>query len=362
MFLDVIRFWCDRGVDGFRVDAAHFLAKDLGEELPTHAELVAWPRDGKHPTADRDELREIYTSWRAVFNQYDPPKMAVAEADVTAERVPMYASQETLGQSFFFDLLAQEFNAAAFTRTIQHCLDVAASSGSSVTWVLNNHDVIRTASRYGTVFPGVDDKGVPVRKYGNDWLMAGGDPTMLDAAKGLRRARAAALLILGLPGSAYIYQGEELGLQEVAEIAPEHRADPAFFRNGEVEVGRDGCRVPIPWTRDGSSYGFGDGGAHLPQPLWFGAYSVEAQEGDASSTLTMYREAIARRKDLVGVDELSWLDAGEEVIHIQREGGWQVITNFGTEPVTLPAGEVLVASAPIVDGILPGEATAWVQA
>jgi alpha-glucosidase len=213
-------------------------------------------------------------------------------------------------------------------------------------------------------------------------LLSGGTEPALDRALGLRRARAATLFLLALPGSAYVYQGEELGLHEVVEIPDEARQDPAFFRNAGVEIGRDGCRVPLPWTRGGSSFGFGSDGAHLPQPAWFAGVSVEAQEQDEGSTLSLYRRALALRRGLQAPEELRWLrdeghaDAvaatgagagvgdthrGGSVLAFERPGGWCAVMNFGPDPAPLPSGELLLASGPVEHGVLPADTTAWLR-
>jgi alpha-glucosidase len=170
--------------------------------------------------------------------------------------------------------------------------------------------------------------------------------------------------MFALPGSAYLYQGEELGLQEVgSEIPDSQRQDPAFFRNKGVEIGRDGCRVPLPWTASGTSFGFGTGGAHLPQPEWFASYSVEAQELQEDSTLSLYRRALALRSQLQTAEALEWLETGRtDVLAFRRPNGWISVTNFGTEAFGLPDGEVLVSSSPLMAGSLPGATTAWLQA
>ena len=199
-FVRTLRFWSDRGVDGFRIDVAHMLTKDLTEPLPSQAELDALPRDGQHPTVDRDDVHEVYAEWRAVFDSYDPPRTAVAEAWVDPSRVPLYASAESLGQAFNFDLLEADFDADQFRRIVTANLELAASSGSSTTWVLSNHDVVRHATRYGLPHPARDADGRPARKHGNEWLLSGGRQPALDRAGGLRRARAATLFVLGLPG------------------------------------------------------------------------------------------------------------------------------------------------------------------
>ena len=308
-FLKTLRFWSDRGVDGFRVDVAHALTKDLTEPLLSKVELSEANSgtdgfdDGSHPFWDRDEVHEIYVEWREVFNEYNPPRTAVAEAWVHASRRGRYASPEGLGQAFNFDLLQADFDADEFREIITRNLAEATESGASSTWVFSNHDVVRHATRYGL------PKGGGKHAKGQDgkgWLLAGAPPEELDVELGLRRARAATQLMLALPGSAYLYQGEELGLQEVADIPDSERQDPTFFRNKGVEIGRDGCRVPLPWAAEGSSFGFGDGGAHLPQPAWFGRYAVAAEDGVEGSTLEFYRQALKLRRELQTSEELEW--------------------------------------------------------
>ena len=358
-FLTTLRFWSDRGVDGFRVDVAHGLAKDLTHPMPSRAELadLLLAADGTHPLWDREELSEIYAEWRAVFDEYDPPRIAVAEAWVAPSRRHRYARADSLGQAFNFDLLRADFDADAFRAIIADNLAAVRETGSSNTWVFSNHDVVRHATRYGLPAGGGADGEV-----GAAWLLSGGIAPELDASLGLRRARAASLLMLALPGSAYLYQGEELGLPEVAEIPDHDRQDPTFFRNSGVEVGRDGCRVPLPWTKAGSSFGFGDGSAHLPQPLWFGEFSVEAEDADPASTLNLYRRALWLRRDLQDSEELTWLESGAaSVLAFERPGGWRSLTNFGSAPARLPRGEVLLASSPIEGDVLPPATTVWLR-
>jgi alpha-glucosidase len=182
-----------------------------------------------------------------------------------------------------------------------------------------------------------------------------------DRALGLRRARASTLLLLALPGSAYVYQGEELGLFEVAALAPDTLQDPIWERTAHASKGRDGCRVPLPWSVAGSSFGFGAARPHLPQPIWFGASSVQAEDGLVGSTLELYRQALALRRELQGEERLEWVSSsGPRVLHFTRPGGWHSITNFGDQPVPLPAGRVVLSSAPLTDRRLPGATTVWI--
>lgn len=349
-FRDTIRFWGDRGVDGFRVDVAYMLVKDMTEPLrskPTLAdELTQF--DGKDPIFDREEVHEIYQDWRTVFDEYDPPLMGVAEAWVPAHRRAAYARPTELGQAFNFDLLLADWNVDRFADSIMNNLEQARASGSSSTWVLSNHDVVRHATRYGL-------------PHGTDtatWLLGDGADPAEDREFGLRRAHAATLLMLALPGSAYLYQGEELGLFEVADIPRDRLEDPIWVRAAGQRKGRDGCRVPLPWSLDGPSLGFGPGDAHLPQPDWFRDHAADT----APPTLRLYRDALRLRRELLPDESLRWLGReDDEVLHFVRGDDWQCVTNFGTVPVELPDGDVLLASAPLEEGRLPGDATAWVR-
>ncbi|WP_017588691.1 glycoside hydrolase family 13 protein [Nocardiopsis ganjiahuensis] len=356
-FLRTLRFWSDRGVHGFRVDVANGLVKDLPEKLPSQAELDAMPQDGSHPVLDRDEVHEVYEAWREVFDEYDPPRFGIAEAWVAPERRARYASPRGLGQAFNFDLLEADFDAGRFREIVTFNLASVRRVGSSSTWVLSNHDVVRHATRYGLP-PAAGNEG----RAGVRWLLNGGREPALDTGAGLRRARAATLFTLALPGSAYLYQGEELGLHEVADIPDGARQDPAFFRDREATVGRDGCRVPLPWSAEGPSYGFGPGEAHLPQPSWFADHSVAVQEEDPGSTLNLYRRALAHRRRLRAGESLEWVETGhEQVLAFRRPNGWLCVTNFGDSAVDLPEGEVVLTSRPLEGGRLPGATTAWLQ-
>lgn len=361
-FLDTLRFWGDRGVDGFRVDVAMGLAKDMSEPYAPWSDVLSGVplmgpggeskfADGAHPIFDRDEVHAIFAEWRQVFNTYDPPLFAVAEAWVAPHRRKRYASAEGLGQAFNFDLLAAPWDPAAFRDIIGANLDFAAEAGSTITWVFSNHDVVRHATRYAQHDASEPSTGGAVTSARPVDAAA--------AARGLDRATAATLLALALPGSAYIYQGEELGLPEVLGIPADQAQDPwAQIEDGVIVAGRDGCRVPLPWTAEGPYFGYSEAGSHLPQPEWFGGYSVEAESADPTSVLSLYRDALRVRRGLSGTEELSWLDLGPEVVAFARSNGWVSVTNFGETSLELPDGEVLLRSDR-GNGPLSGNATAW---
>jgi alpha-glucosidase len=373
MFHDVLRFWSDRGVDGFRVDVAHGLAKDLSEPLGGVSALSMGPvgaaadagaparrADGTDPLFDRDEVHEIFAGWRAVLDEYDPPRSAVAEAWVPPHRRALYARPSELGQAFEFALLESPWRAADFAEAIRVNLELAASVGSSSTWVLSNHDVVRHTTRYG----------LPEGTDFVEWLMSDGSEPVEDRARGLRRARAATMLILALPGSTYLYQGEELGLPEVADLPRSTLQDPIWRRSGGTRKGRDGSRVPLPWRATGPRFGFGpETGPEptpLPQPAWFGEMSVEAESGRPDSTLEFYRAALRERRRRLERDATCVVEVreGGEVLEVRRTDGVRSLTNFGDSPVPLELAddEVVVMSSDTQGAFLPGECTVWLQA
>lgn len=353
-YLTTLRFWADRGVSGFRIDVAHLLAKDLPAHLPSEVEMAEM-LPGQHLLQDRDQVHEIYAEWREVFNEYHPPRTAVAEAWVQTSRRARYASPQGLGQAFNFDLLTANWDLAEYRAVIDENLRMARGTGASSTWVLSNHDVTRHATRYGLPQCAGDRS-----QDGKAWLKARGRSPVLDVELGVRRASAATLLLLALPGSTYLYQGEELGLHEAPDIPDEARQDPTFTRTRGADPGRDGCRVPLPWTTTGPSYGFGSGAPHLPQPAWFAEYSVEAEERRPDSPLSLYRRALAVRRNLTRSEVITWHDEEPGVLHLEREGGWHCVTTFASS-TELPPGDVILASIPLHGSSrLPSDSTAWV--
>ncbi|MFE4862747.1 glycoside hydrolase family 13 protein [Streptomyces sp. NPDC056670] len=349
-FRSILRFWLDMGVDGFRIDVAHGLVKAPGlPDIGGHDQLKLLGNDVM-PFFDQEGVHEIYRSWRTILDEYDGERIAVAEAwTPTVERTALYVRPDELHQAFNFQYLGAPWEAAALREVIDTSLAAMRPVGAPATWVLSNHDVTRHATRFANP-PGL---GTQLRTPG-------------DRELGLRRARAATLLMLALPGSAYVYQGEELGLPDVTDLPDEVRQDPSFFRAAGQDGFRDGCRVPIPWTVEGTSYGFGSGGSWLPQPASWGGLSVEVQTGDADSTLELYRAAIAARRAHPGLgagDDLRWLDAPEGVLAFAREG-FVCTVNLTGRLVSLPVpGRALLSSGPFaVDGDrfeLPGDTTVW---
>ncbi|SBT46526.1 glycoside hydrolase family 13 protein [Micromonospora auratinigra] len=355
-FLDVLRFWLDRGVDGFRVDVAHGLIKqaDLADWQEPQEILSGNEVDKPRPPMwDQDGVHEIYREWRRLLDSYDGERILVAEAWVEpAERLARYVRPDEMHQAFNFEYLLAAWTAPAQYAVITRSLEATDSVGAPTTWVLSNHDVVRHASRLGLPISGGRPNGIGI-----------GDPQP-DAALGLRRARAASLLMLALPGSAYLYQGEELGLPEHTTLPDEARQDPTWERSGHTQRGRDGCRVPIPWEADAPSYGFGPTDASwLPQPPSWAEYALDRQRAVPGSTYELYRTALRlRREHGLARGPLRWLASGDEVSTFTN-GDLTVLTNFGAAPVPLPAGaEVLVASAPLDGDSVGTDVTVWYRA
>jgi alpha-glucosidase len=374
-FEDVLRFWLDRGVDGFRVDVAHGLVKEAGLpdwDEPLHLlgdadDLPHGHRSRRPPMWDHDGVHEIYRAWRRILNSYNPidadgysgdkDRILVAEAWVEPqERVVRYVREDEMHQAFNFDFLKAQWRADDLRDVITTSLAAAGSVGAPTTWVLSNHDVVRHASRLGLPVGTKRPNGIGV-----------GDPQP-DTVLGLRRARAATALMLALPGSAYLYQGEELGLPDSTDMPDDVRQDPTWPRSGHTERGRDGARVPMPWEGDQPAYGFGPSErTWLPQPAFYATLAVDRQVGAPGSTLELYRGLLAvRRERGLGAGSLTWLEGySEAVVAVVNTPASServlVITNLGQEPVAVPEGaHKLLSSGPLTpDGLVPTDTTVW---
>ncbi|WP_431044777.1 glycoside hydrolase family 13 protein [Streptomyces sp. P1-3] len=341
-FRSILRFWLDMGTDGFRIDVAHGLVKAEGLPDLGRGEQLRLLGNQAMPFFDQDGVHEIYRSWRAILDEYSGERIGVAEAwTPSPERTALYLRPDELHQAFNFHFLGTPWDAEKMRAVIDESLESMRPVGAPTTWVLSNHDVVRHTTRYAEESP----------------------------EQGLRRARAAALLMLALPGSTYIYQGEELGLPEVTDLPDEVRQDPSFFRENGQDGLRDGCRVPIPWSGTEAPYGFGPvpgGPSWLPQPESWADLSVEAQTGDPGSTLELYRSALALRRDhadLGAGESVEWLDAPHGVLAFRR-GDFVCTVNTTKAPASIAVpGRVLLASGelPDPDGAfeLPADTAVW---
>lgn len=286
--------------------------------------------------------------------EYDGDRALCAEAWLpTPEKTALWVRPDEMHQAFNFPYLTTEWEAEPLRQVIVDSLRAFPAVGAPATWVLSNHDVIRHASRLALTAPSPQGEGIGP--------LSAAQPI---PALGLRRARAATSLMLALPGSAYVYQGEELGLPEAIDIPDDKRQDPTWFRTNHEKYGRDGCRVPLPWTSTGPSFGFNSTGASwLPQPAEWAEHARDAETGDPDSTLSLYRDLLAtRRAHGLGAGAVEWLDGfGDDVIAF-RNGDVTVVANVGASPVALPAGDVLVASEPGIEKTLPADTTVWLRA
>jgi alpha-glucosidase len=369
-FFRILRFWLDRGVDGFRVDVAHGMIKQAG--LPDYtppaeggsmggiladsdsamapgivdsgniADPPYWAQPGVH---------EIWRGWHDVLAEYEGDRVLCAEAWVDPlEKMALWVRPDEMSQAFNFDYMFTAWAGPAQRRVIDRSIEAFSGVGAPSTWVLSNHDVVRHASRLALTAENPQGSGLGPESPGQP-----------DRALGLRRARAASSLMLALPGSSYVYQGEELGLPEVIDLPDDSRQDPTWFRTKGEKYGRDGCRVPIPWEADRPAYGFNStGSSWLPQPNDWAPYARDAQDGVPGSTLELYREALRLRRELgLGTGSVEWLTGyGADVIAF-RNGDVTVIANTGGVAVELPVGDILLSSETITGGALPADTTVW---
>ncbi|MEW1865190.1 glycoside hydrolase family 13 protein [Streptomyces sp. NBC_00669] len=354
---DILRFWFDRGAGGVRIDSAAMVSKD--PDLPDLPDPSAGADAvlPAHPYVDRDDLHDIYRDWRRIADSYPGTRILVGEVWLPdAERFARYLRPDEMHTAFNFDFLACPWEPARLRTSIETTLAAHAPVSAPATWVLCNHDVTRTVTRYGRQDTGFDFA-----------TKAFGVPTDLEL--GTRRARAAALLTLALPGSVYLYQGEELGLPEVEDIPTGKLQDPMYLRSEGTNPGRDGCRVPLPWSGDVPPFGFSPAGSAeswLPQPAEWAARTAEIQSADPASMLSLYRAAIRLRKDepeLGGDGPFEWLDSDVEVLAFRRSDRFVCMVNLGEAAVELPAHEeLLLTSGPLTEsGRVPQDTAVWLR-
>ncbi|WP_433889004.1 glycoside hydrolase family 13 protein [Streptomyces sp. CA-111067] len=353
---DILRFWFDRGAGGVRIDSAAMVSKD--PELPDLPDPSAGADAvlPAHPYVDRDDLHDIYRDWRRIADSYPGNRILVGEVWLPdTERFARYLRPDEMHTAFNFDFLACPWEPARLRTSIDSTLAAHAPVSAPATWVLCNHDVTRTVTRYGREDTGFDFA-----------TKAFGVPT--DLERGTRRARAAALLTLALPGSVYLYQGEELGLPEVEDIPTDKLQDPMYLRSADTNPGRDGCRVPLPWSGDASPFGFSpvdSAEPWLPQPADWAGRTVEIQAADPTSMLSLYRTALRLRRGEGGLGDgpLSWLGSEQQTLTFRRGGDFICLVNLADTPAELPPHEdILLTSGPLSDdGRVPADTAVWLR-
>ena len=359
---DVLKFWLDRGVDGFRIDVAHGMVKYPGlpdiPEVNTTSEMLA-PHE--RPFWDQEGVHDIYRSWRKILDSYPGERMAVAEAWVSpASRIARYVRADELQNSFNFEMLTTLWNADEIRSKIDNSMQALVDVGAPPSWVFNNHDVVRS----------VDRLDLGLTNNGESTFTRQGDPAKFNIARGTLRAKSATLMTLALPGGTYLYQGEELGLPEVRDLPEDRLTDPRWKMSGYKDRGRDGCRVPLPWKSEPTGgFGFSTNElleldqAWLPMSPWMGNFSAESQDGVAGSTLSIYRQALALRRleEGLGDGPMTWIEAGKDVVAFSRPGNFACYINFGAA-IEIPAGaKVLISSGPLEDNLIPADTAVWLR-
>lgn len=354
-FESILRFWFDRGIDGVRIDVAHALVKDPAlPDMPPELVSGTGRFPGEHPHWDQPGVHAIHRAWRRLADGYEPGRVLMGEVGVEdPERLSHYLRPEQLHTAFNFPYTTTPWDAGALRSVIDATLETHGRVGATPTWVLSNHDTTRHVTRLGRPYTGVRRREID-------------DIQPVDVALGTRRARAAALLMLALPGSVYLYQGEELGLWEVEDLPEEKLEDPIWERSGRTVRGRDGCRVPIPWSGNASPFGFGPAGSTpwLPQPAGWRSVTVEAETGDPASMLELYRAALRLRRRLPGLvgADLRWLASPEGTLLFGRDDRFRCAVNLSGAPLDLPGNRTtLLATEALVDDRLAPDAAIWFE-
>ena len=332
-----LQFWLDRGVDGFRIDVAFGLikAKGLPDVGPEPFHLMS-ERAPQVPMWNQPGVHAIFRDWRKLADDHaarDPVLVGEVCIGDVAE-VAKYVRPDELSLAFNFRLLHTKWDLPQFRRAIEPWIAGMNRVGSPPTWVLSNHDEPRQVTRYG------------------------------DGDTGVARARAAAQLMFALPGTIFLYQGEELGLPEFLEIPDAQLQDPIFKQSQGLRRGRDGCRVPFPWNGVRPPYGFTQDGVAtwLPQPEDWAGLTVAAQQNDSHSMLQLYRRAIALRGEWgLAAGDFSWIEIDAPLLGFRRGSEFACYVNFGDDPLPLPSGEVVLASRDLAAGMLPGNTAVWVR-
>ena len=358
LFQDIFSFWLDKGVDGFRIDVAHGLVKEVGlPDVKVAATHVTGEKDREteHPFWGQDGVHEIIRGWRELLNTYDDRAMCAEAWVLPLSRMAKWVRPDEYHQTFNFGYLETPWEREPLEKVVRESLEEFGKVGAPSTWILSNHDTIRHTSKYGV--PNIPMHGMGI----------GPDSEQPEETIGLRKARAASAFMLGLPGGAYIYQGEELGLPEHTMLEGKYRQDPTWFRTNGERVGRDGCRVPLPWEANGGpSFGFNTTGkSWLPAPENFKRYARDAQEGVPGSTLELYKQLIMERKAFaLGSGEFRFApEYSSKSTLAYINNGILVISNFGPDSVNVPAGELLVTTQHdlTIEGVLEHDQTAWIK-
>lgn len=356
-FREILRFWLDKGVDGFRVDVAHGLSKAPGlPDFRRDDEYWNTPPEERsdNPYFGHEGVHEIYRDWRELVNEYDGERILCAEAFVEPlSKMALWVRSDEMHQAFNFPFLVTRWDGEKMREVIKDSLTAFHEVGAPSTWVLSNHDQVRHATRLA-----LDPAANTADRITGIGPLTTPKP---DAALGLHRARAATTMMLALPGVAYLYQGEELGLPEAVDIPDEYRQDPTFFRTAGEQYGRDGCRVPIPWEAAEPSYGFGDSGlTWLPQPEVYKEFSRDQQVGVEGSTLELYKKLLRLRKELqLGTGTFAWIEGTPENVVGFTNNGVSVFINYSVENFVLPGGKILVDSGESASGVLAPNTAVW---